>query len=293
MGGFVQRAAMATIHVARDGTKLGEFSLEEIREGLRSGQFRRTDLGWQSGMPDWLPLSEFAVEKSSAATRSSEAAVASTAEVGLPWEHRHELGFFKAYFETVSLLLMKPSAAFTMMRREGGTTEPLLFALIGTCLGTIASFLFPLAFQSIPGMGAQKNPLEVFGAGPVIGFLVLTPLLMGSAMFVGGGILHLCLRFLGGAKRPFETTFRVFCFSCGAAYLFSIIPFCGGYVTVIYNIVLQSIGVARTHETTTGKAVLAVFLLPLIICCGVVAVLMVFLLVVGSSGGDLMKSLRP
>jgi hypothetical protein len=41
---------MPMIHVPRDGAKLGEFTLEQIRDGLRTGQFRATDLGWRSGM---------------------------------------------------------------------------------------------------------------------------------------------------------------------------------------------------------------------------------------------------
>jgi hypothetical protein len=292
---------MATIHVARDGAKLGEFSLEQIREGLRTGQFRATDLGWQSGMTDWRPLGEFAVETPSATPTPSAAAPSSSAispvpattaaiEEGLPWEHRQQLGFFKAFFDTVSVLLMKPGEAFTMMKREGGMTDPLLFAVIGGSIGTIASILFQIGLQSILGIGGSNNFVEMLGVGMVIGLLVLTPLLMAAGMFIGAAILHLCLMILGCAKRGFETTFRVVCFSCGAAYLFSIIPFCGGYITPIYNIVLQCIGLTRAQETTTGQALLAIFM-PLIACCGIVVLVMV--LVGVGSGGDFLKLLRP
>ena len=285
---------MATIHVARDGAKLGEFSLEQIREGLGTGQFRPTDLGWQSGMADWRPLSDFAVEKPAALAATASSATPGeevTPEAGLPWEHREQLGFFKAFFDTVSVLLMKPTEAFVMMKREGGMTDPLLFALIGGSAGTIASTLFQIGLASIPGVGSgNNNVVALFGWGMVIGFLVLTPLLMAAGMFIGSGILHLCLMLFGGANKPFETTFRVVCFSCGAAYLFSIIPFCGGYITPIYNIVLQCIGISRAHETTMGKAVLAV-LLPLIVCCGIFAVVMGML--IGTSGAELMRSFRP
>jgi hypothetical protein len=291
---------MALIHVARDGAKLGEFSLDQIQEGLRTGQFRPTDLGWQSGMTDWRPLAEFVVEKPSAAPAGETApgavaisttpAAAAAAETGLPWEHREQLGFFKAFFDTVSVLLMKPSEAFTMMKREGGMTDPLLFALIGGSAGTIASILFQIGLQSLTGISGSNNFVDMFGIGVVIGFLVLTPLFLALGIFIGSAILHLCLMMLGGAKRPFETTFRVVCYSCGAAYLFSIIPFCGGYITPIYNIVLQCIGLTRAQETTTGKALLAIFL-PLIVCCGIGVLVMA--LVVGSSGGDLLKSFRP
>lgn len=285
---------MATIHVARDGAKLGEFSLEQVREGLGTGQFRPTDLGWQSGMADWRPLSDFAVEKPAAVAADLPPAVTAetaTAETGLPWEHRNELGFFKAFIDTASLLLMKPAEAFAMMRRDGGLTDPLLFALIGGCAGMIASTVFQIALAAVPGVGSgSNNLLAMFGWGVVVGILILTPLLMVAGLFIGSGILHLCLMLFGGANKPFETTFRVVCFSCGAAYLFSIIPFCGGYITPIYNIVLQCIGISRAHETTMGKAVLAV-LVPLILCCGIFAVLMG--MAIAGSGGDLMKSFRP
>jgi hypothetical protein len=286
------------IHVARDGAKIGEFSLEQVQEGLRTGQFRPTDLGWEPGMSDWRSLAALMAEKAAAATPPGEPvpgaalvtaapAAGVTPEAGLPWEHRRELGFFKAFFETVSVLLMKPTEAFVLMKREGGLTDPLLFAIIGGSAGTLASMIFQIGLQSLMGIGGGDNVTKFFGTGILILFLVLAPLFLALGMFVGSGILHLCLMLLGGANRPFETTFRVFCYACGAAYLFSIIPFCGGYITPIYNIVLQCIGIARAHETTTGKAVMAV-LLPLVLCCGVCVLIVV--LIIGTAGGDL-KSL--
>ena len=46
-----------------------------------------------------------------------------------------------------------------------------------------------------------------------------------------------------------------------------IIPLCGSVIAGVWGIVLRCIGLARAHETDTGRAVLAVFL-PLIVCCG-------------------------
>jgi hypothetical protein len=285
---------MAMIHVARDGAKLGEFTLEQVREGLRTGQFRPTDLGWEAGMPDWRPLATFAVEPPvspapggtapGAVAVSALPAAGPTPASGLPWEHRQQLGFFKAFVDTVSVLLTKPTEAFTIMNTEGGLTSPLLFALIGGSAGTIASILFQVGLQSLIGFGSGHGLADMFGIGLLLVFLVLTPLFIALGMFIGSGILHLCLMLLGGANRPFETTFHVFCYSCGAAYLFSIIPFCGGYITPIYSIVLQSIGCSRAHQIGIGKAVLAV-LLPMIVCCGACAV--VLAIIIANAGGDL------
>jgi hypothetical protein len=275
---------MPMIHVARDGAKLGEFTLEQIREGLGTGQFRPTDLGWQSGMVDWRPLSEFVAAATPGAGTApalplAAAGVSASVGTGLPWENRAQLGLFKAWFETVSLLITKPSDAFTMMRLEGGLTDPLLFGLIGGCAGGIVSLLFQGLFQSIPGFASRNEALDFFGIGlwAVIAiYAVLMPLFIALGLFLGSGILHLCLMMVGGANRPFETTFRVVCFASGAANLFSMIPMCGWLIAVVYDIVLKCIGLGRAHQTTTGKALMAIFL-PLIVCCGVIVLLGVVL----------------
>ncbi|MFL6589787.1 MAG: YIP1 family protein [Chthoniobacterales bacterium] len=264
---------MPTIHVARDGAKLGEFTLDQIRAGLETGQFRPSDLGWQTGMADWRPLREFVVQATaSTAVALPTAAVPGT---GLPWERRSELGFGKAWFETVSLLITRPSEAFTMMRPEGGLMDPLLFGLIGGCAGSIVSLIFQGLLQSIPGLSGRNNFFPVLGLGvwgPIIIYGALMPILIVLGLFVGSAVLHLCLMLVGGANRSFETTFRVACFTAGSANLFSMVPICGGFIAVVYQIVLECIGLSRAHQTTTGKALMAIFL-PLLLCCVICLIL--------------------
>jgi hypothetical protein len=276
---------MPMIHVARDGAKLGEFTLEQIREGLGTGQFRATDLGWQSGMADWRPLSEFvgAAAPGAGAAPTLPLAVSGVSSAsaggGLPWERRAEIGLVKAWFDTVSMLITKPSEAFTMMRPEGGLVDPLLFGLIGGCAGSIVSIIFQVLLRSIPGFASGNDPFNMFGLGAwalIIIYAVLTPVLIAFGLFLGSGILHLCLMMVGGANRSFETTFRVACFASGATNLFLMIPMCGWLIAWVYNIVLECIGLTRAHQTTTGKALLAIFL-PLIVCCGLSVLLLVLL----------------
>ncbi len=269
---------MATIHVARDGTQLGTFSVEEIREGLRTGQFQPTDMAWEAGMPDWRPLSQVMAGKPGSATPApgtAETSIvpgspsAAAAGGGLPWEHREQLGVFKAFFDTVILVLTKPGEAFAMMKTDGDMMGPLLFALIGGSAGIIVSVLFQMGLHSIGFMADRENAM--FGMGVVgiwsLAYIILAPVLVTIGVFIGGGILHLCLMIVGGARKSFETTFRVVCFASGSTSLLSMIPLCGGLISGVWNIVLEIIGVARAHEIDTGKAVLAV-LLPIIVCCG-------------------------
>jgi hypothetical protein len=72
---------------------------------------------------------------------------------------------------------------------------------------------------------------------------------------------------VGGANQSFETTFRVLAFSQGSAGPLQMIPICGGLISGVWGLVCSCIGLARAHDTDTGRAVLAVFL-PLIVCCG-------------------------
>ena len=123
---------MAMIHVNRGATGLGVFSEEEVREGLRTGRFLPTDIGWREGMASWQPLSQF-TEWGAAAPGAPPAqiSVAATSEAaaqrsGLPWEHRQERGFFNAFVETLVMVLTKPGEAFAVMKRQGGLGEPLI-----------------------------------------------------------------------------------------------------------------------------------------------------------------------
>lgn len=251
---------MANIQVNRGETKLGIFTEEEIREGLRTGRFLPTDFYWQEGMPTWLTLDRFP----GSAGADTSLAVEAT---GLPWDRRQELGFFPAFFETLKLVLFNPTIAFTKMKPEGGMTEPLIYAVFGGSVGFVFYLLFSI-FMSSFGFMSDRNALAgLLGLGfGTIFILIFMPVLIALGLFVGAGILHLCLMLVGGAKRSFETTFRVLAYTIGSTYPLMIVPICGGAISGIWALVVEIIGLARAHETSTGKAALAVFL-PLIVCC--------------------------
>jgi len=280
---------MATIHINRGGTSLGTFSEEDVRAGLRSGRFAGTDLGWREGMASWQALSqfsEFAADIPSGAPTPPPSAppppAASTitpaptgptpettpARSGLPWDERQTKGLLNAFIEALQIVVRKPVAAFTAMKREGGLGEPLLYAVIGGTFGGVFAVTYNFALRLFTPFGDRQGAVaHLFGGLGWIFLLVLTPLFVAIGMFVASAILHVCLMIVGGAKQSFETTFRVVCFAEGSASPLLVIPFCGGLITGIWKIVLYCIGLARAHETDTGRAVIAV-LLPLIVCCG-------------------------
>ncbi len=266
---------MANIHLNRGGNSLGIFSEEEVREGLASARFLGTDLGWREGMPSWLHLAQFPEFAGSTPTGATAGPLASVApggtpvpRTGLPWDRRQELGFFTAFFETLKLVLHSPAEAFTAMKTEGGLADPLIYAMIGGSIGWLFYFIFSLFLGSL-GMMSDHNVLAgVMGVGMgAIFMLLFIPIALAFVLFLSSAIIHLCLYLVGGATRTFETTFRVVCYSLGSTYPLMIVPVCGGVIASIWGLVAEIIGLGRAHETTTGKAALAVFL-PLIVCCG-------------------------
>jgi hypothetical protein len=265
------------IHINRAGSNLGIFSEEDVREGLRTGRFAPTDLGWREGMAQWQPLSQFPEFLASGTPASAAApglptmtaAGVPTARSGLPWDERQSRGLFTAFIDTLTMVLTRPVEAFTIMRREGGLGEPLIYGVIGGSVGFIIYWLFLMIMPSAAMLGGDRNPIaHLVGFGFASIFIIIfAPALVALGLFINAAILHLCLMIVGGAKQSFETTFRVVCFTNGSTGPLMIIPFCGGIVAGVWDIVLYCIGLARAHETDTGRAVLAVFL-PLVFCCG-------------------------
>jgi len=227
-------------------------------------------------MASWQPLSQFPEFGGTAAPAvppvqpgAAPAPTPVAGRTGLPWEHRQERGFFNAFIETLSMVLTRPAEAFSVMKREGGLGEPLIYALIGGCVGGIVSFLFSLGFRSIGLFADRNNSLAAMtGMGiSSVAMIILLPLFIVIFLFIWSALAHVCLMIVGAANHSFETTFRVLAFSQGSAGPLQIIPLCGGLISGVWALVCNCIGLARAHETDTGRAVLAVFL-PLIVCCG-------------------------
>lgn len=193
---------------------------------------------------------------------------------GTPWDERDRLGLATALVETIKQVLMTPVDFFKKMPTSGGLGGPLVFGLIVGYLGLAISAVYEAIFRSLGGgmfrnfehgQFARYAPLLEGGAG-LVAQLVLGPVFLVLGLFLGAGITHLFLMLLGGAKRGFEATFRVVCFAQAAA-IFSVVPFCGSLVHLVYQIVLAVIGISEAHGIGRGTAAAAVLLPGLILCC--------------------------
>ena len=192
---------------------------------------------------------------------------------GPPWENRSELGFFVALLQTIKGVLFDPAVTFERMKREGGLGNPMFFSVLLGTVATLVSVVYQLAFNIniqnfLPAASRQPFAAQA-GANTValIAVAILSPFLIAVVnCFITSGILHLSLMLCSGIRRPFETTFRTNCYAFGATSVFQLVPFCGGFIAPVWWIVALCIGMAKTHEITTGKSVFGV-LLPIGICC--------------------------
>ncbi|MBW1851567.1 MAG: YIP1 family protein, partial [Deltaproteobacteria bacterium] len=85
------------------------------------------------------------------------------------------------------------------------------------------------------------------------------------------------LLLMGGANNGFEATFRVICYS-QAAQVWGLIPFVGGWVSLIWQLIVQIIGLKEIHETSYLKVLFA-FLIPVTIIVFLVITAIILLVI--------------
>lgn len=203
---------------------------------------------------------------------------AGPARPGIPWEAREQLGFLTAFVETTRQVLLAPTAFFRAMPVSGGMGSPLVYGLIVGYLGLVVQAVYDTILRLV--VGPTLGPLGgdprfeqlagfLEGGLGLVGTLIAGPFVIVIALLVFAGITHLFLLLLGGARRDFEATFRVIAYTSATA-VFSILPFCGGLIGLVWRVVLAVLGLAEAHGIGRGTAAGAV-LLPLVLfccCCG-------------------------
>jgi hypothetical protein len=214
---------------------------------------------------------------------------ASYQRTGTPWEGRTTRGFTGGIIATLKESLFRPSSFFRKMPVTGGLTGPMLYAMIVTMTGIMASYgwqiLVPDAFHRyLPHDWKGAAGIDVVSGIGLAVLAMIMPFLIILILFLWSGILHLLLQLVKGAGNGFEATFRAAAYSYGAN-VFLVVPFCGGVIASLWGLVMIIIGLKEAQGTTGGKAAFAV-VFPLILCCAfaVFVVLMVFGTIAASLG---------
>jgi hypothetical protein len=171
------------------------------------------------------------------------------------------------------------------MRPTGGFGSPLFYYVILGTIGGVAGILYQAVFNSYQQAATpdQQAVSAAMTSSLIVGAtIMILPVFLAVGAYIGAGILHLSLMILGGAKRPFEATFRVCCFAGGSTAVLQLLPVCGGLAASVWNFVLIILGISKVHDISKGRAVVAV-LLPTVVCCGLL--LLAGFAIVAAAGG--------
>ncbi len=193
---------------------------------------------------------------------------------GAPWENRSKLGLWQGIYKTFKAVLFSPETFFRSLTFEAGVIEPLAF---GTMVGSIGS-MFGLFWQLLMWSGLVLTYGESIFGQFTIGVLlliimVIIPVLWVAWIFVSSGIMHLLLLVVRGGENGYEATLRVVSYS-QATQVWSLIPFIGGTIGWIWQLVVQIIGLRHIHRMSYLRVIVA-FLIPvaIIFILGIVVVI--------------------
>jgi len=184
----------------------------------------------------------------------------------LPWEQGGRYGTFEALGRTVIDALRAP---FTFMgripwvRRDFRT--PLIFALLCGLLGQV-----PLQLGQTDAMASIWKTL---GVDPLAGTLIalsMMPLVLALEILLESALAHGLLRLIGANARPYETTFRVYCYANVSAIVL-MVPYLGFLVQPFLMVIFLLSGLRIGQKTTFTQALLGLaphLLLPLLVGLG-------------------------
>ncbi len=180
---------------------------------------------------------------------------------GSPWESRSNLGLWHGIYDTFKAVLFSPQVFFSSLSFEGGIREPLAFGLLVGSLGRMVGVFWQFLILSSGLLAFSQSVFSHFTMGLIFFIvIVIIPFFLVLSMFIYSGILHLLLLIVSGGKNRFEATFRVVSYS-QAARAWVLIPFIGGWIGGIWQLVVQTIGLREIHETSYLRVFIA-FLIP-------------------------------
>lgn len=269
---------MSKLHLNRDRQSLGQFSPEQVAEGLASGRFRPTDLAWREGLETWRPLADFHDLPVAEAEPPPIPAELPDAGPAFPWDRRAETGFWSALGETLFQSLGRPATTFRRLAPAPPTGAPYAFYLLlaMTAFAIYSAEILTLVNYSAGAIAANpelgRNPetaraLALLKEHGVAWFAFLLLVMVPCLPFVAAGVFHLLLLLLAGAHESFLRTFAVTCYVFGAVSPLIILPCCGPLAMVGWALAALALGLAAAQRTEPWRAALAVGV-PFVFCCG-------------------------
>jgi hypothetical protein len=184
--------------------------------------------------------------------------------------------FFARYFNTIPRVAFHSSEFFGNLPIPGKLWPAVIFGVLSSIPGAIVSVVANLALQNvllkslaeIPSISPEVSKLFTtpMSAAFMIGALILSPIIVFIQILVNGLITHVLLLMLGGPAGGFEETIRVTGYS-KVADLVQIVPGLGPIVSMVWKIVICSVGLSKVHRIPVWKPVLALLAPFLLFCC--------------------------
>ena len=174
------------IHIARNGQKMGPFSLEEVNRQLAAGTLSLSDLAWYEGAAGWAALSTVPGVNAGATASTASAPATAAASVSAPAMTVPTSG------------PVVPAASVPVAKTEPLAILSLIFSVLGLC-GFCCGFFLTMAIAGVVcGHLAlskiKKNPgLQGHGlalAGVIIGYAAIAVWLVWVVLFGGLAVLQ-------------------------------------------------------------------------------------------------------
>jgi hypothetical protein len=195
----------------------------------------------------------------------------------VPWQDRFSWLDLGAFWRTSLNILFHPSVTFAAFDYTAGIRSSLVYLLVYGSLGQIMGrYWFAL-------IGIQYGILEGNALTNTMWFAraaLFTPFLLLVLLTFTASLVHLILRLLFAARKPFSATFQVMAYASGATSLLNVIPFVGSFLMPIWAIVISCIGLSKAHQTSKTKSFFAL-LLPVIFVGFIIAATVLLLAVAG------------
>ncbi len=180
---------------------------------------------------------------------------------GPPWEKKHETGFFVAFVETIKAFLFRPAATYSVMRRQAGISD----ALVYTLAIQVFTFLWTFAItEPNPEMFLPQNPelRELLDLPENISQIMVLafPISVILLQFLAAFAVHLSLKWRDLQSYDFTLIFRMFAYASGTASLLLLIPIVGGLISIGMTIYLGYIGLRTIYAMDAGSFVVTVIM---------------------------------
>lgn len=176
----------------------------------------------------------------------------------IPWEHPERHGALAALWLTLVAVVRNPLQAVVRIPwEERDFVAPLVLSVTAGIVSQLGILLGAFLFADL---GALLGPqFAQLGVSPVAGTLLgLTalPLTLALRLFVASFVSHTLLGFVGGARRPYEATYRVFAYA-GVASLLGLVPAIGPPAAAVLTLIVVLLGLRVAHGATSGQALVA------------------------------------